>query len=149
MPTPRFEGKRVEERMGEGKRERKGERERQRTHAGEKERERESALAPPFICLPSTWACPVQTGLSRECCLFYLKSSLWSSDLPLPFLVFWPPPFWTPFPYSTYLTEWKLTFSSSMAITEFSRFAGILSTALWQHHLLGFEIAQLEFHYLH
>ena len=48
---------------------------------GEREGERESALAPPFICLPSTWACPVQTGLSRECCLFYLKSSLWSLDL--------------------------------------------------------------------
>ena len=32
---------------------------------------------------------------------------------------------------------------------EFSRFAGILSAALAQHHLLGFEIAQLEFHHLH
>ena len=28
-------------------------------------------------------------------------------------------------------------------------FAGILSAALLQHHLLGFEIAQLEFHHLH
>ena len=34
----------------------------------------------------STWACPMQIGLSQECCLFYLKSSLWSSDLPLTFL---------------------------------------------------------------
>ena len=33
-----------------------------------------------------------------------------------------------------------------MATAEFSRFAGILSAALSQHHLLGFEIAQLEFH---
>ena len=36
-----------------------------------------------------------------------------------------------------------------MAIAEFSTFADILSAALSQHHLLGFGIAQLEFHYLH
>lgn len=30
----------------------------------------------------------MQIGLSQESCLFYLKSSLWSSDLPLTFLVF-------------------------------------------------------------
>ena len=30
-----------------------------------------------------------------------------------------------------------------------SKFAGILSAALSQHHLLGFETAQLEFHHLH
>ena len=36
-----------------------------------------------------------------------------------------------------------------MAIAEFSRFAGILSVALSQHHLLGFETARLEFHHLH
>ena len=40
--------------------------------------------------------------------------------------------------------EWKLTFSSPVATVEFSKFAGILSVALSQHHLLGFEIAQLE-----
>ena len=33
-----------------------------------------------------------------------------------------------------------------MATAEFSKFAGILSVALSQHHLLGFEIAQMEFH---
>ena len=33
-----------------------------------------------------------------------------------------------------------------MATAEFSKFDGILSAALSQHHLLGFEIAQLEFH---
>ena len=44
--------------------------------------------------------------------------------------------------------EWKLTFSRPMATAEFSKFAGILSAALSQHHLLGFEIAQLEFHHL-
>ena len=45
--------------------------------------------------------------------------------------------------------DWKLTFSSPVATAEFSKFPGILSTALSQHHLLGFEIAQLEFHDLH
>ena len=36
-----------------------------------------------------------------------------------------------------------------MAIAKLSKFAGILSAALSQHHLLGFEIAQLEVHHLH
>ena len=45
--------------------------------------------------------------------------------------------------------EWKLTFSSPVATAEFSKFAGILSATLSQHHLWGFEVAQLEFHYLH
>ena len=44
--------------------------------------------------------------------------------------------------------EWKLTFSSPMATAEFFKFAGILSAALSQHHLLGLEIAQLGFHHL-
>ena len=30
-----------------------------------------------------------------------------------------------------------------------SKFSGILNIALWQHDLLGFEIAQLEFYHLH
>ena len=38
-----------------------------------------------------------------------------------------------------------MTFSGPVATAEFSKFAGILSAALSQHHLLGFEIAQLEF----
>ena len=38
--------------------------------------------------------------------------------------------------------------SSPVATAEFSEFAGILSAALSQHHLLGFEIAQLQFHQL-
>jgi len=42
-----------------------------------------------------------------------------------------------------------LTFSSPVATAEFSKFAGILSAALSQHHLSGFEIAQLEFYHLH
>ena len=41
------------------------------------------------------------------------------------------------------------TFSSPVATAEFSKFAGILSTAPSQHHLLRFEITQLEFHLLH
>jgi len=45
--------------------------------------------------------------------------------------------------------EWKLAFSSPVATAVFSKFAGVLSAALSQHHLLGFEIAQLEFHHLH
>ena len=35
----------------------------------------------------------------------------------------------------------KTDFSNHMATAEFSKFAGILSIALSQHHLLGFEIA--------
>ena len=42
--------------------------------------------------------------------------------------------------------EWKLIFSSPVATAEFSKFAGILSAALSQHYLLGFEMTQLEFH---
>ena len=40
------------------------------------------------------------------------------------------------------------TFSDPVATADFSKFAVILSAALSQH-LLGFEIAQLEFHHLH
>ena len=42
--------------------------------------------------------------------------------------------------------EWKLTFSSPVATAEFSKFAGILSAALSQHYLSGFEIVQVEFY---
>ena len=43
--------------------------------------------------------------------------------------------------------EWKLIFSSPAATAEFSKFAGTLTAALSQHHLLGFERAQLGFHH--
>ena len=43
----------------------------------------------------------------------------------------------------------KAALSSPVAPAEFSKFAGILTTALSQYHLLGFEIARLEFHHLH
>ena len=45
--------------------------------------------------------------------------------------------------------EWKRTFSSPVATAEPSKFAGILSAALLQHHVLGFQKVQLEFHHLH
>ena len=50
-----------------------------------------------------------------------------------------------------FLWDWNENwpFSSPVATAEFSKFAGILSVALSQHHLLGFEIAQLEFHHFH
>ena len=50
-----------------------------------------------------------------------------------------------------FLWDWNENwpFPVPWATAEFSRFAGILSAALSQHHLLGFEIAQLEFHYPH
>jgi len=53
--------------------------------------------------------------------------------------------------FITFLWDWNENwpFSSPVATPEFSRFAGILSTAHSQHHLLGSEIAQLEFHHLH
>ena len=42
----------------------------------------------------------------------------------------------------------KTDFSSPVVTAEFSKFAGILSVSLLQHHLLGFEIGQLEFYHL-
>ena len=66
-------------------RERERERERkEHTHAGERVREKALWLLLLYV-FSSTWACPMQIGLSQECCLFCLfclKSSLWSSDLP-------------------------------------------------------------------
>ena len=56
---------------------------------------------------------------------------------------------WTFFDIA-FLWDWNENWHlSPVAITEFSKFAGILSAALSQHHLSGFEVAQLEFHYLH
>ena len=43
----------------------------------------------------------------------------------------------------------KTDFSSPVATAELSKFAGILSAALSQHHLSGLETARLEFHHLH
>ena len=44
-------------------------------------------------------------------------------------------------------TGLKTDLSSPVATAEFSKFAGILSAALSQHHLSGFGIAQLEFEF--
>ena len=43
----------------------------------------------------------------------------------------------------------KTELFQSCCPVEFSKFAGILSEAVSQHHLLRFEIIQLEFHHLH
>ena len=56
---------------------------------------------------------------------------------------------WSFFGIALLWMEWKLPFFSPVATVEFSTFAGILSAALSQHHLSGFEIAQLEFHHHH
>ena len=64
MPTQRFEGKRVEERVGEGERERG--REKEHTHAGEEERERARALAPPFMFFPPPGPAVCKSGLARS-----------------------------------------------------------------------------------
>ena len=50
-----------------------------------------------------------------------------------------------------FLWAWneKWPFSSPVATAEFSKFADLLSAALSQHHLSGFERARLEFHHLH
>ena len=90
-------------------------RERQRKRKSKREREPPPHPGPLFPLLYLFFLLPL--GLlyvnwaSQECCLFYLRSWLQSLDLPLfyfcglfPFLVFEPPPFWTPFPYSNYLT---------------------------------------------
>ena len=47
-------------------REGEGEKEKERTHAVG--RERESSLAPLFMFFSCPWACPMQIGLSQECC---------------------------------------------------------------------------------
>ena len=76
MPTQRLEEKSVEESAGT---------ERESERGREKESKKVLWLLLLYV-FSSTWACPMQIGLSQECCLFYLKSSLWSSDLPLTFL---------------------------------------------------------------
>ena len=43
----------------------------------------------------------------------------------------------------------KTDLFSPVTTAEFSKFTGILSDAFSQRHLLGFEIAQLEFPHLH
>ena len=85
MPTQRLEQKRVEEQAGEGESQRGRERVRERERACTWERKSEKALwlLLLYVC-SSTWACPMQIGLSQG--QFHLRSSLCSSDHPLTFL---------------------------------------------------------------
>ena len=49
-----------------------------------------------------------------------------------------------------FLWDWNENWLfSSVATAKFSKFTGILSAAPSQHHLLGFERVQLEFHHFH
>ena len=65
-------------------RERKRDRERVRVGVGgrERERKRPGPLAPLLICFFLPLGLPCVNWASQEC-LFYLRSSLWSLDLPL------------------------------------------------------------------
>ena len=56
---------------------------------------------------------------------------------------------WTFFSIAFFGIGMESDFYSPVATAEFSTFAGILSAAPSQHHLLWFEIAQLKFHHLH
>ena len=56
---------------------------------------------------------------------------------------------WTFFNLPFFGIVMKTDFSSSVATAKFSKHADMLSVVLLQHHLLGFEIAQLELHHLH
>ena len=61
-----------------------------------------------YVLLPLSVACV--NWASQESCLFHLRFSLWSLDLPLfYFHSLFPPPFWTPLSYSKYLTYLKIT----------------------------------------
>ena len=48
-----------------------------------------------------------------------------------------------------FLWDWNENWPFPVLWPLLSKFAGILSAALSQHHLSGFETAQLEFHHLH
>ena len=56
--------------------------------------------------------------------------------------------FWTFFG-TALLWDWNENWPFPVLSLRFPQFAGILSAALSQHHLLGFEKALLEFHHLH
>ena len=56
---------------------------------------------------------------------------------------------WAFFHIAFFGIEMKSELVCPVATAEFSKFAGILSPAVSQHHLLEFEMAQLEFHHLH
>ena len=51
-----------------GEERRHGEREREKKSKGMREREGEKVLGSSFYMFSSPWACPMQIGLSQECC---------------------------------------------------------------------------------
>ena len=73
------------------------------------------------------------------------KSKLVNDSL-FPTYLSFPKTVWTFF-VITFHGDWNE--NRPVATPEFSKFGGILSAALYQQHLLGSEIAQLKFHYLH
>ena len=87
----------------------RGEREKEHTHMGERERE---CLAPAFISFLPPGSALCKLGSTGSAVLPEVLTPVLGPffDLPLfyfhglfPFLSL-PPPFWTPFPYSNYLT---------------------------------------------
>ena len=64
-------------------RERERERENEHVRVGERERERTPARWLLFLCFFLPLGLPYVNWASQECCFFCLRSSLWSSDLPL------------------------------------------------------------------
>ena len=79
-----------------------------------KTRREERAVWLLFLCFSSPLGLPYVNWASQECCLFYLRSSLRSSDLPLIFLCsifagsslpcLLATTIWTPVSYSNYVT---------------------------------------------
>ena len=54
-----------------------------------------------------------------------------------------------PWPEASEVEKQKSREKAETGSADFFMFAGILSAALSQHHHLGFELAQLEFHHLY
>ena len=124
-------------------------RERMREHARAWERDPQP-FGPSFCMVFPPPGLPHVNWASQECCLFYLRSSLRSSDLPLfyfrglsPFLGFWPLLFWTPFSYSNYLTR---PFSSIPLIVEIKNiFIGIIYFACYSQAIGRWSLCQKRF----
>ena len=77
---------------------------------------------------------PYVNWANKEDCLFHLRFSLQSSELPLLYFlrafscfVFWPLPFWTPFSYSNYL----IFLTQEAQFFENSNVEVFLATSCW------------------
>ena len=95
-----------------------GGRERKSARTWERERERKRFGSSFYMFFPPPGPALCKLGLARSavcstwglhsCPCFVQRTFLWRSFVlfsrAFPFLVFLPPPFWTPFPYSNYLT---------------------------------------------